>query len=126
MKSSCIGARILVFFAFCALAGVAGADTSANTGPDVRILDASAPAATIEAVASGSLDSHFTGTSYGQSASRSERIWLRVQTDPQSRKDVIPVLVVHAGILHKVNVYAAGPSGQPLPQARTPRPSSPG
>jgi diguanylate cyclase (GGDEF)-like protein len=124
VSSSSIGARICGFIAFCMLAGTAGATiveqsggSSANTGLEVRVLDESVPVATIDAVVNGSLDSHFIRKSYSESASRGNPFWLRVEAAPAVRKNVIPVLVIRAGILHKVSVYAPGAAIEPLPEA---------
>jgi diguanylate cyclase (GGDEF)-like protein len=134
MTRSFTGAPILGFLGLCALAGGAtaamigesGSDT-ANTTVDIRALDDSVPSATsadsavapatVAQITSGALDSRFTRTSYGESVSRGEPVWLRVLSGPTRRQNVIPVLVVYAGMRHKINVYAPGTANAPLPQA---------
>jgi len=93
----------------------AGFSVSATT-PEIQALDPSVSDATVSEVTSGSLDSRFTGASLQEQASRGEVSWLRVASDESSRTDVIPVVVVHAGMLHGIRVYAAG-TGKPLPPA---------
>jgi len=93
------------------LAGRAAAAT-----PDIQTLDGTVADATASEVTSGSLDSHFTHASFRESASRGQTFWLRIHSDSPLNTTVIPVLVVHSGMLHKFQVYAAG-SGRPLPPA---------
>jgi diguanylate cyclase (GGDEF)-like protein len=88
----------------------------AHDAPDVQALDSSVSDATISEVTNGSLDTKFTGASFKEPASRGDVIWLRVSSHEDFRNRVIPVLVVHAGMLHQVQVYAAG-TGNPLPPA---------
>jgi diguanylate cyclase (GGDEF)-like protein len=115
-----VGARIFGFIALCALAGGAlglvgqsGTDL-ANTAPDIRVLDGTVPAATI---ASGSLDTSFTSTKIDAPVSRGGPVWLRVEAQAPLRKNVIPVVVIQAGMLHKISVYARGSQGETVPVA---------
>ncbi len=90
---------------------------AAGAPPEIRVLEA-VPDATISEVTSGSLESHFTGTSYREAAAQGESLWLKIQSDLPRDANVIPVLVVHAGMLHRIQVYAAGSQdGGPLPEA---------
>ena len=85
--------------------------------PEIRALDPVVTDATISEITSGSLDSRFTGASFKEQASRGDVMWLRVASDESVRADAIPVVVVHAGMLHGIQVYAAGGTGKPLPPA---------
>ncbi|MBS0422427.1 MAG: diguanylate cyclase [Proteobacteria bacterium] len=103
-------------------AGAATHSTSlgSHDPPEIRVLDASITDATISEVASGSLDSRFTGTRIKEQAARGDVLWLRVSTREAFRTGDLPVIVVHAGMLHTIQVFAAG-SGQALaPAAKIP------
>ncbi|MFL6606388.1 MAG: diguanylate cyclase [Steroidobacteraceae bacterium] len=113
---------ILNLVTCCMLAGTAAAAT-----PGIQTLDETVADATTSEITSGSLDSHFTQASFREPAARGEVFWLRIRSDtlasPAREPDMgerntndIPVLVVHSGMLHKFQVYAAG-SGHPLPIA---------
>jgi len=85
--------------------------------PEIQVLEAT-PDATASEVASGSLDSRFTGTSFREHASRGDYFWLKIHSSAPLNTNLIPVLVVHAGMLHRMQVYAAGSNGdRPLPIA---------
>jgi two-component system, sensor histidine kinase LadS len=120
MSSYRIGARAAAFRCILGLitcfmlAGIAAAAAT----PEIQILDATVADATISEVTRGSLDSHFINGSLRESASRGEVFWVRIQSDPVSDPNVIPVLVVHAGRLHNIQAYATGSGGaHPLPAA---------
>ncbi len=103
----------------CVLALLAGFmfARAAVAAPQIQVLE-SATDATASEVISGSLDSRFTGSSFREQASRGEFFWLKIQSDAPLNTHVIPVLVVHAGMSHKIQVYLAGSEdGQPLPEA---------
>jgi diguanylate cyclase (GGDEF)-like protein len=104
---------ILNLVTYFVLAGI-GATRAAT--PEIQALDATVADATASEVTSGSLDSRFTQPSFREPAARGEIFWLRIQSDSRLHSDVIPVLVVHSGMLHKFQVYPAG-SSRPLPQA---------
>ncbi|MBV8805295.1 MAG: hypothetical protein JO042_09615, partial [Sinobacteraceae bacterium] len=78
-----------------------------QTPADIQVLDPTVADATASEVTSGSLDSHFTSSSFREQASRGEAFWLRIESHDRLT-NVIPVLIVHAGTLHKIRVYAAG------------------
>jgi diguanylate cyclase (GGDEF)-like protein len=88
----------------------------AHDAPDVQALDSSVSDATISEVTDGSLDTKFTGASFKEPVSRGDAFWLRLSSHEDFSNRVIPVLIVHAGMLHQVQVYAAG-TGNPLPPA---------
>jgi diguanylate cyclase (GGDEF)-like protein len=118
MGSFRIGRRVVAFQCIPGLIVCFGlAATAAVAAPEIKALDSTVADATISEVTSGSLDSHFTNPSFKESASRGEVFWLRVQSDKPLATDVIPVLVVHTGMLHKAVVYTPG--------ARTSRPLLP-
>src|SRR5207248_2630184 len=71
---------------------------------------------TISEVTSGSLDTRFTASNPKEQAARGEVMWLRVASHEAFGADVIPAILVHMGMLHQVEVYAAG-SGRSLPVA---------
>jgi diguanylate cyclase (GGDEF)-like protein len=98
------------------LAGIGASHAARAATPDIQTLDGTVADATVSEVTSGSLDSHFTHASFRESASRGEIFWLRIQSDSPLNTTVIPVLVVHSGMLHKFQVYPAG-SGRTLPPA---------
>jgi diguanylate cyclase (GGDEF)-like protein len=83
---------------------------------DIRALDPSITDATISEVTSGSLDAKFTASNPREQASRGEVMWLRVASHAEFGAGAIPAILVHAGMLHQVEVYAAS-SGKPLPAA---------
>jgi len=97
----------------------AGAAVAAVVHPlEIQALDSTVSDATISEVTRGTLDSHFTSTSFKEPASRGEVFWVRIHGPATSGNSAIPVLVVHSGIFHNLRVYAAGTgSAQPLPQA---------
>jgi two-component system, sensor histidine kinase LadS len=96
-----------------------GAGTAAAVVVDpfsIQALDSSVADATIAEVTSGSLDSRFTNSSFKDSASQGEVLWVRVPG--QSGNAALPVLVVHSGRLRNIQVYEAGTGiAQPLPPA---------
>jgi diguanylate cyclase (GGDEF)-like protein len=92
------------------------AHSQLHNPPDVQALDSTVADATISEVTGGSLDSRFKGSSLGEAASRGEVLWLRIGSHEAFSELVIPILVVHAGMLHKIQVYAAG-TGKLLPPA---------
>jgi diguanylate cyclase (GGDEF)-like protein len=98
------------------LAGIGASHAARAATPDIQALDGTVADATASEITSGSLDSHFTHASFRESASRGQTFWLRIHSDSPLNTTVIPVLVVHSGMLHKFQVYAAG-SGRPLPPA---------
>ncbi len=103
----------------CVLALLAGFmfARAAVAAPQIQVLESAADATASEVI-SGSLDSRFTGSSFREQASRGEFFWLKIQSDAPLNTHVIPVLVVHAGMSHKIQVYLAGSEdGQPLPEA---------
>jgi diguanylate cyclase (GGDEF)-like protein len=88
--------------------------------PHVQALDSTVPDATISEVTSGSLDSRFTDSSFKESVTRGEVVWLRIGSQEVFSNPVIPVLVVHAGMSHQIQVYTAGTSAPLPPAARIP------
>jgi len=105
----------LILIALCFGLG-AHADTPS---PRVEVLDSSIADATISEVTSGSLNQHFraaTADALAGQASRGEAMWLLAERGEAASDAVIPVLVVHAGMLHQVQVYDAG-TGKSLPPA---------
>jgi diguanylate cyclase (GGDEF)-like protein len=88
--------------------------------PEIRVLDSSIADATISEVTSGSLDARFTGTSFKEQVVRGDVLWLRVATHETFRRGDIPVIVAHAGMLHTIQVFAAGSSQALPPAARIP------
>ena len=88
--------------------------------PHVQSLDSTVPDATISEVTSGSLDSRFTDSSFKPPVTRGEVVWLRIGSQEVFSKPVIPVLVVHAGMSHQIQVYTAGTSAPLPPAARIP------
>src|ERR1700704_6231808 len=98
------------------LAGIGASHAARAATPDIQALDGTVADATASEVISGSLDSHFTHASFRESASRGQTFGLRIHSDSPLNTTVIPVLVVHSGMLHKFQVYPAG-SGRPLPPA---------
>jgi two-component system, sensor histidine kinase LadS len=96
-----------------------GAGTAAAVVVDpfsIQALDSSVADATIAEVTSGSLDSRFTNSSFKDSASQGEVLWVRVPG--QSGNAALPVLVVHSGRSRNIQVYEAGTGiAQPLPPA---------
>jgi diguanylate cyclase (GGDEF)-like protein len=102
-------------------AGAATPENSAHTppaiqGPTMQALDPSITDATISEITSGSLDARFTAPNSREQASRGEVMWLRMASHKAFGPGVIPAILVHSGMLHHVEAYAAG-SGQPLPPA---------
>src|ERR1700761_4065601 len=114
-----MGRWILGLLACLPLVGTTLAAELALPAPEIRALDLSVADATASEVTSGKLDSHFTSVQFDGPLSRGEIVWLRIQTPvaiPGS--GTIPVLIVHAGMLHKVQVYAASTTlGARLPVA---------
>jgi diguanylate cyclase (GGDEF)-like protein len=84
--------------------------------PAIQALDPSVTDATISEVTGGSLDGKFTSASRKEQASRGDVIWLRVAGAEASGAGGDPVIVVHAGLLHRIQVYA-GHSEQPIAPA---------
>jgi diguanylate cyclase (GGDEF)-like protein len=129
MSSSRTGARAAAFRCILNLVTcwlLVGA--AAAAAPEIQALDATVTDATVSEVTSGSLDSHFVQPSFRESAARGEIFWLRIRRDVSDDKSLdesidksidnttIPVLLSHAGMLHKFQVYTPG-SGHPLPAA---------
>ena len=112
---------ILGLIACCAVAETARAAAFHEEGQaeaHIQTLASTAPDATISEVTSGSLDSRFTDSSFKEPLLRGEVVWLRMPTPLATRNPVNPVLIVHAGMFHKVQVYAVGTgAAQPLPPA---------
>jgi len=75
--------------------------------PGIQALDPSVTDATISEVTSGSLDGKFTSPTAKAQASRGEVMWLRVPGPETSGAGANPIIVVHAGMLHQIHVYAA-------------------
>jgi diguanylate cyclase (GGDEF)-like protein len=86
------------------------------TTPAVQALDPSVSDATISEVTSGSLDGKFTFPTAKEQAARGEVMWLRVSGAETSGAVANPIVIVHAGMLHHVQMYAAH-SDQPIPPA---------
>lgn len=116
MDSSSIGARAAAFRCILGLACLMLARATVAGTPEVRVLDTKIADATASEIVSGSLDSHFTQSSFREAASRGEIFWLRIHSDSPLNTDVIPVIVTHAGMSHEFQVYEPG-SGHPLPPA---------
>jgi len=93
-----------------------GRTPPAIQGLTIQALDPSITDATISEVTSGSLDAKFTAPNPREQASRGEVMWLRVASHEAFGAGAIPAILVHAGMLHQVEVYAAS-SGTPLPVA---------
>jgi diguanylate cyclase (GGDEF)-like protein len=104
-------ARYILGFIILCVGLSAGAAT-----PGIQALDPSVTDATISEVTSGSLDGKFTSPTAKEQASRGEVMWLRVPSPETSGAGTNPIIVVHAGMLHQVQVYAAH-TGQPIPPA---------
>lgn len=103
--------RYILGFIILCVGFSAGAAT-----PAIQALDPSVADATISEVTSGALDGKFTSPNAKEQASRGEVMWLRVTSPGTSRAGANPIIVVHAGMLHKIHVYAAG-SGNPIAPA---------
>ncbi len=104
--------RYILGFIILCVGLSAGAATPENSGSrPVRVTDA-----TISEVTSGSLDGKFTCATVKEQASRGEVMWLRVPSPETSGAGANPIIVVHAGMLHQVHVYAAR-TGNPLAPA---------
>jgi diguanylate cyclase (GGDEF)-like protein len=129
MGSSRTGARaaafrcILKLVACCVLVGASHATRAGAAMPEIRAampeikaLDATVADATTSEVTNGSLDSRFTQSGFQESVARGDIFWLRIQSETPLNTSVIPVLVVHSGMLHKIHVYTPG-SDHPLPTA---------
>lgn len=90
---------------------------AAAAAPQVRALESPADAAVADVI-NGSLDSRFTAIDLKEYAARGDFFWLKVDSDQTARPDAIPVLVVHAGMTHRIHVYVAGSANaKPLPEA---------
>jgi diguanylate cyclase (GGDEF)-like protein len=87
-----------------------------SQGLNIQVLDPSITDATISDVTSGSLDARFTASKAREQASRGEVMWLRVASHETFGAGALPAILVHAGMLHQVEAYAAS-SGKPLPAA---------
>jgi two-component system, sensor histidine kinase LadS len=116
MGSSSIGVCAAAFRCILGLACLVLARAAVAGTPEIRVLDTTIADATAYEVVSGALDSHFTQSSFRDAASRGEIFWLRIRSDSPLNTDVIPVVVAHSGMLHKLQVYAPG-SEHPLPPA---------
>jgi diguanylate cyclase (GGDEF)-like protein len=89
----------------------------AAAAPQVRALESVADA-TVSDVINGSLDSRFTAGNLSDHVARGDFFWLKVDTDQPARAETVPVLVVHAGMTHRIHFYLAGSGdGKPLPEA---------
>ena len=112
---------ILGLIACCVVAETARAATFHEEGQaeaHIQTLASTAPDATVSEVTSGSLDSRFTDSSFKEPLLRGEVTWLRMPTPQATRNPINPVLIVHAGMFHKVQVYAVGTgAAQRLPPA---------
>jgi len=111
----------LIFLCAGFSAGAVTPESSGRTPPaiqglTIQALDPSITDATISEVTSGALDAKFTAPNPREQASRGEVMWLRVASHQAFGAGAIPAILVHAGMLHRVEVYAAG-SGKPLPVA---------
>jgi diguanylate cyclase (GGDEF)-like protein len=111
----------LIFLCVGFSAGAVTPESSGRTPPaiqglTIQALDPSITDATISEVTSGALDAKFTAPNPREQASRGEVMWLRVASHQAFGAGAIPAILVHAGMLHRVEVYAAG-SGKPLPVA---------
>src|SRR5436305_8764008 len=122
MASSRTGIRIPAFWCILSLvtclilAGTASAAPAMRATPDIRVLDPTIADATVSEVTSGSLDARFTGSDFRKPAAQGEVFWLRIHSNSLLEAPVLPVLVVHSGMLHKLKLYVAG-SGEALPAA---------
>src|SRR5579871_6088762 len=123
MSNFCNGIRTVALHYFLSLitclglAGTAVAATS-NVPVGLQTLDPSVADATISRVTSGSLDSRFTQSSFENAARHGDVFWLRIPGSPKPSPNTLPVLVIHAGLLHGVDVFAAGEkTTQQLPPA---------
>lgn len=103
-----IGAHAATFQCLLAIMAWAFAGRAAAAELDFKVLESVADATASE-VTSGSLDAHFSGTSFQEAAHRGDFFWLRIKNDRSFNTDEIPVLVVHAGMSHKVQVYSGTP-----------------
>ena len=112
---------ILGLIACCAVAGTARAAMFHQEGQAearIQTLDSTVTDATISEVTSGSLDSRFTDSSFKEPIVRGEAIWLRMPIAQTTRNRVNPVLIVRAGMFHKIQVYTVATGAvQPLPPA---------
>ena len=111
----------LIFLCVGFSAGAVTPENSGRTPPaiqglTIQALDPSITDATISEVTSGALDAKFTAPNPREQASRGEVMWLRVASHQAFGAGAIPAILVHAGMLHRVEVYAAG-SGKSLPVA---------
>jgi diguanylate cyclase (GGDEF)-like protein len=99
------------------LSGAAFATEPALAAPEIHVLDPTVTDATAAEVTSGSLESRFGAVNQRDSALRGDPVWLRVQSKSPapSNSGSLPILIIHAGMLHKIQVYAAGAGlGPPL------------
>src|SRR5882757_1258122 len=112
----CILGLITCCAGFSAGAATPATSLCAHEPPEIGALDPSVTDATISEVTTGSLDSRFTGTSLKEQVARGEVLWLRVASRESFGRGDIPIIVAHAGMLHGIQVYAAG-SGEALPPA---------
>lgn len=118
-----MGRSLLGLFACLLFMGAALSDEAVAPAPQMQLLDSTVADATASEVTSGVLDAKFRSAPFGsvsfrELASRGETVWLRITTDGVHNEGSIPVLVVHAGMLHTVRVYSAGTGvGPPLPVA---------
>jgi diguanylate cyclase (GGDEF)-like protein len=112
----CILALITCCVGLGAGSAAAGDLAEVHSTPDIQALDPTVADATVADVTGGSLNSRFTGSTFNEPASRGEAFWLRIGSHESFSNRVIPVLIVHAGMLHQVQVYSAS-TGQLLPPA---------
>jgi two-component system, sensor histidine kinase LadS len=101
--------RILGFLFACFL--LTGA--AAASAPEIQVLDPTVADATASEVTTGARDALFKPSSYRELASRGDAFWLRIRSKEPRDANVIPVLVVHAGMFHKIRVYAAAAGSDP-------------
>jgi diguanylate cyclase (GGDEF)-like protein len=114
MRRAVVIPYILGFIFLCV-----GISADAAT-PAIQALDPSITDATISEVTSGSLDGKFTSATGKEQASRGDVIWLRVPAADSPGATANPVIVVHAGMLHGVQVYAARTGQVIAPVSRIP------
>ena len=103
----------LIFLCVGFSAGAVTSEGSGHTPPatatqrlPIPALDPSITDATISEVTSGSLDAKFTASNPREQASRGEVMWLRVGSHQAFGEDAIPAILVHAGMVLRIEVYA--------------------
>jgi diguanylate cyclase (GGDEF)-like protein len=112
----CILGPVICCVGLGTAAGASDVHGVAHNPPDIRSLDTAVSDATISEVTSGSLDSRFKAAQFQDPLSHGEAVWLRISSHETFSDRVIPILVVHAGMSHDIQVYPAGKS-RPLPPA---------